>query len=846
MLAAVNPLLPRLPVTGALPTLAQALGGHTAAVLHAPPGAGKSTLVPLYLLEEPFIGKGRILMLEPRRLATRAVAQRMSQILGEPLGTRVGYRTRLETKVSRNTRIEVITEGILTRMLQEDPALEGVSCLIFDEFHERSLQADLGLALALESQQTLRADLKILVMSATLDADGVAELLGDAPVIRAEGRNFEVGIRYITRRKDLPLELQMAQVVRAALDEHEGDVLCFLPGAAEIRRVQKNLESVDHDRHLRVLPLYGELPPAEQDAALTPAPAGQRRVVLATSIAETSLTIEGIRIIVDSGLRRFAKFDPVSGMSRLETGKVSQAAAEQRRGRAGRLNTGVCYRLWSAGEQTSLMASTPPEILQADLAPLALELACWGANDPHSLRWLDSPPTAPLAQARDLLIEIEALNEHGRITAHGRRLARLGAHPRLAHMLVRSQDLGAPELACDLAAILSERDLLRANPGARDADIRLRLDLMRGKARQVPPGMSVDVRALTHARQTSARWKRALGEGTPDRDIDADACAGVVLALAYPDRVGRSRGEAGRYVLANGRGALLADVQALGRAEYLVAAEVDGAERDARIRLAAPLQIDLLLEHFGQRIRTRQSIDWDPQEHAVKAVSERCLGALVIQATPIPRPDGPSVMRAVLQGIRSEGIDALPWTPQLRQWRARVRLMRAQNPTRKLPEWPDLSDAALLGQMEHWLAPWLDGITRRAHFGRIDLVHALQDLLTHAQKQALERDAPTHYTVPSGSRIPIDYEDGGTPTLSVRLQEVFGLTRTPAVASGHVPLLLKLLSPAGRPVQVTRDLTSFWERGYHDVRKDLKGRYPKHYWPDDPHTAVPTRRVRPR
>lgn len=844
MLAAVNPLLPQLPVTGALPALASALADHGAAVLQAPPGAGKSTLVPLALLEEPFIGEGRILMLEPRRLAARAVAQHMSQILGEPVGTRVGYRTRLETRVSRNTRIEVITEGILTRLLQEDPALEGVACVIFDEFHERSLQADLGLALALESRQTLREGLKILVMSATLDADEVGALLGDAPVIRAGSRNFDVEVRYISRRKDLPLELQMAQVVRAALGEHEGDVLCFLPGAAEIRRVQNNLEAVDPDQSLRVLPLYGELPPAAQDAALAPAPAGSRRVVLATSIAETSLTIEGIRIIVDSGLRRYTQFDPVSGMSRLETGRVSQAAAEQRRGRAGRLSAGVCYRLWSAGEQASLTASTPPEILQADLAPLALELACWGANDPHTLRWMDAPPAAPLAQARDLLHELEALDARGLITAHGRRLARLGAHPRLAHMLVRSQDLGASKLACDLAAILSERDILRASRGARDADIRLRLDVMRGGTR-VPPGMSVDAGVLTRVRQTSSRWQRAL-DGMGDRDIDLDAFAGVVLALAYPDRVGRARGQSGRYLLSNGRGAVLADVQALGRAEYLVAAEVDGAERDARIRLAAPLPANLLLEHFAQHIVERQSIAWDPQEHAVKSMSEQCLGALVLKASPILRPDAQAVMRAVLDGIRAEGIEALPWTPQLHQWRARVRLMRAQGATRDLPEWPNLSDAALLGQLEQWLTPWLEGITRRSQFARIDLDNALQELLTHAQKRALDREAPTHYTVPSGSRIPIDYGDGDTPTLSVRLQEVFGLTRTPAVASGRVPLLLKLLSPAGRPVQVTRDLTSFWDRGYHEVRKDLKGRYPKHYWPDDPHTAVPTRRVRPR
>ena len=846
MLAAVIPHLPQLPILDALPALEQALASHRAAVLHAPPGAGKSTVVPLALLHQPFVGTGRILMLEPRRLATRAVAQRMAQILGEAAGNTVGYRMRLETRVSRNTRIEVITEGILTRLLQEDPSLEGVACVIFDEFHERSLNADLGLALTLESQETLRPDLRILVMSATLDTDAVARLLGEAPVVASAGRSHEVETRYVARRPELALELQMAQVARSALSEHEGDVLCFLPGAAEIRRVQRNLETLDLGERVRLLPLYGDLPAAAQDAALARAAKGERKIVLATSIAETSLTIEGIRIIVDAGLRRYTQFDPVTGMSRLETGKVSQAAAEQRRGRAGRLSSGLCYRLWSQGAQAGLMAQTPPEILQADLASLALELACWGAQDADSLRWLNPPPAAPLAQARELLRELDALDERDRVTQHGRQLARVGAHPRLAHMLLRARELGALDLACDLAAILSERDILRAGPGARDADIRLRVDVLRGGRRQVPAGMSVDDRALAQALQSSAQWQRQFNGGTRN-GVDADSLAGVVLAFAYPDRIGRSRGEGGRYLLANGRGAALGDAQALNRTGYLVAAEVEDADREARIRLAAPLSAALLEQHFAEHIHTRQTIEWDPQEQAVKALRERYLGALLLETKPLAHPDGDALLQAVLTGIRAAGLAALPWTSALQQWRARVQLMRSQTLAADgTSTWPDLSDAALLTSLADWLAPWLDGITRRAHFSRIDLSNALHGLLSHAQSTALERDAPTHYVVPSGSRIPIDYLDGDVPTLSVRLQEVFGLTRTPATAAGRVPLLLKLLSPAGRPVQITRDLISFWERGYHEVRKDLKGRYPKHYWPDDPHTAVPTRRARPR
>lgn len=836
------PTLPNLPITEALPALQAALSDHAAAVLHAPPGAGKSTVVPLHLLPQPFIGSRKILMLEPRRLAARAVATRMATLMGGNVGDIVGYRTRLESRVSRRTRIEVITEGILTRMLQEDPALEDVACVIFDEFHERSLNADLGLALTLQSQETLRPDLKILIMSATLDSGAVATLLGEAPVVSSAGRSFEVAVHYVARRNDLALELQMANVVRAALTEHPGDALCFLPGAAEIRRVVRNLES-GLDSTIDVLPLYGDLSPAAQDAALAPARAGRRKIVLATSIAETSLTIEGVRIIVDAGLHRFTQFDPVTGMSRLETGKVSQASADQRRGRAGRLDSGVCYRLWSQSSHQSLAAQTSPEILQADLAPLALELACWGVQDANALRWLDPPPAAPLTQAQELLQELGALDAQQRITAHGRAMARIGTHPRLAHMLIRAQPLGAQRLACELAATLSERDLLRAGFGSRDADVRLRLDVLRGGRRDLPAGMSVDDRALTQARKASAQWQRQFDVGgTSTRESTAvDALTGVLLGFAYPDRIGRSRGEGGRYLLANGRGALFAEAQALTRSEFLVAAEVDGGERDARIYLAAPLTLAQIEEHFAAQIIESTTIAWDTRERAVKSMRERKLLRLVLDSKPITQPDADAVLTAVLEGIRTEGIGSLPWTRELRQWQARVQLMRAN-----FPSWPDLSDDALFATLEEWAPAWLSGITRASHFTRIDLSNALHARLTFAQSAALDRETPTHFTVPSGSRIPIDYLDGEVPTVSARLQEMFGLTQTPTTAGGRVPLLLKLLSPAGRPVQITRDLISFWDRGYHEVKKDLKGRYPKHYWPDDPHTAVATRRARPR
>ncbi len=867
-----RPPLPALPIAEALPALIEALHTHTRVLLVAPPGAGKSTVVPLALLDSPWRAGKKILMLEPRRLAARAVAHRMAHTLNEPIGKTVGYRTRLDTKVSRDTRIEVVTEGILTRMLQDNAELPDIACVIFDEFHERSLNADLGLALSLESQHTLREDLRILVMSATLDVRPLAALLGNAPVVTSSGRSFEVETHYVPRRTDLPLELQMASTVRRVLTEHDGDILCFLPGAAEIGRVQRNLDAAGLDTGVRVLPLYGELSGAAQDAAIAPAPPGLRKVVLATTIAETSLTIEGVRVVIDSGLRRYAEFDTATGMSHLVTVKVSQAAADQRRGRAGRTSAGWCYRLWSEGIQASLPVRTEPEIAHADLAPLALELGCWGAADATSLVWLDPPNPVSLSRARDLLRQLDAIDPTGRVTPHGRALAHVGAHPRLAHMLVRSRSFGLPHLACELAAILSERDILRAVPGARDVDLRLRISALRGDVRSLPAGISIDNRALSQATRSAAHWQREFARDASQArgSDDPHHATGKLLALAYPDRIGRARNDAaraggvrtdlsdsdgphgagvrpegGRYVLANGRGARFAEPQALSKSEFIVAAELDGAEREARIFLAAPVTREDIETLFAKHLIEDTTIVWDDRAQAIRARRERRLGELVIQSDDLRIPDPEAMQAAALEGLRQMGLGVLPWNHDLQQWRARVALMRQFSVPSPDP-WPDLSDTALLTTLDEWVPPWIVGFSRRDHFSRMDLGNALHSRLSYAQSAILEREAPTHYVVPSGSRIPIDYLDGDVPTLSVRLQEMFGLQETPSVAAGKLPLLLKLLSPAGRPVQITRDLHSFWAKGYHEVKKDLKGRYPKHYWPDDPHAAQPTRHRRPR
>jgi ATP-dependent helicase HrpB len=841
-----------LPIEDALPALRQALADHSSAVLQAPPGAGKSTRVPLAMLDERWLGSQKIVMLEPRRLAARAVATRMAQTLGESVGTTVGFRTRLETRVSAETRIEVVTEGILTRWLQNDAALEGIGLVIFDEFHERSIHADLGLALCLDAQHTLREDLKLLVMSATLDGKAVASLLDEAPIVTSEGRNFPVDIRWSatdaairaqrSMRGEPRIEDQIASVIVRAIAEESGDVLAFLPGQGEIRRTQSLLESRDLPKSVRLFPLYGELGGDLQDDALQRSPPGHRKVVLATNIAETSLTIEGVRVVIDSGLARRAAFDPASGMSRLETVRISRASAEQRCGRAGRLEPGVCYRLWTQTEHAALAAQTLPEIAQADLAPLALELAGWGVRDPNTLRWLDSPPSAAFAQAVDLLKQLGAIAADGRITAHGREMTKLSAHPRLAHMILRSQDWGLQDIALIIAALLGERDLLRFSGTDRNVDLRVRLDVLQD-SRSGPSTAQVDSGTRQRIKRTIDQLQRQLGANTK-RIPSGDEEVGRLLALAYPDRIAQSRGSGGRYLLSNGRGAHLPPAQSLAQQEFLVIADLDAGDRDALIRLAAPISRSALEHDFSDAIEIRDRIEWDSREQAVAARREHWLGALRLEEARLQRTDPTALTQAVLVGIREMGLQCLPWTKESKYLQQRLLFARATH-SREPNPWPDVSDATLAATTEQWLAPWLSNVTRREHLARLDMHAVLSSFVDWNLQQRLNTYAPTHFTVPSGSRIPIDY-GSDSPTLAVRLQEMFGLHETPRIAEGQVPLTIALLSPAHRPVQITKDLASFWARGYSEVKKDLKGRYPKHYWPDDPLCASATARAKPR
>ncbi len=852
-----------LPIDAALPALREALRSHASAVLEAPPGAGKSTVVPLALLAEPWAQGKRLLMLEPRRLAARAIAVRMARTLGENPGGTIGYRMRLDTRVSHATRVEVVTEGVLTRLLQEDPALEGVAAVIFDEFHERSLQADLGLALCLDARAALAPKLRILVMSATLDGAAIARVLGDAPRVSAAGRTFEVATRFAgeglpllpaapgARSRHSPDRL-IAQLTLRALREEQGDVLVFLPGAREIRRVQSALEATPLTG-VKVLPLYGDLPAGSQDAALAPAARSARKVVLATNIAETSLTIPGVRVVVDSGLMRRARFDPVTGMSRLQTQRISRASAEQRQGRAGRTEPGVCYRAWSEGAHAALAASTPPEIVEADLAPLALELANWGAREARELPWLDEPPAAMLASARNLLQRLGALDESGGITVHGRALARLGVHPRLAHMLLRARRLQAVPLAAQLAALLSERDLLRGESAARDADIRTRLDILSGAERRHGAAHS----SLERARRSARELERSVagadagavaGDGKPGDHRNAGAAndAGLLLAFAYPDRIGRRRpGREGRYTLANGRGAVFAEPQPLARQEFIVAVELDDRERDARILLAAPLERQSLLGHFADRIRREERVEWSSRDEAVLARRTLELDGLVLEEKPLAAPPAEAACAAMLGGLRALGISALPWDREARDLQARIEFVRRElRDTREGAAWPEVSDAALFASLGSWLTPWLDGLSRREHLANLPLADALRTRLSFEQQRQLAELAPTHLTLPGGTRVRVDYLDESAPLVSVRLQEVFGMSATPLLGRHRVPVTFRLLSPAQRPVQVTRDLQSFWRGAYAEVRKDLRGRYPKHYWPENPLEAQPTRGTR--
>jgi ATP-dependent helicase HrpB len=846
-----------LPIDEALPQLRLALREHASAVLTAPPGAGKSTVVPLVLMEEPWAAGKRILMLEPRRLAARGVALRMAQTLGEAIGRAVGYRMRLDTRVSRETRIEVITEGVLTRMLQSDPALEGTAAVIFDEYHERSLQADLGLALTLDARASVAPDLKVLVMSATLEGAAVSRLLGDAPIVAAHGRAYPVATRYAgnglpplpdegPRRvaRETPEALTM-KILRRALEEEHGDVLVFLPGAREIQRVRTLLEgspvTAGRQARLQILPLYGDLSGEEQSAALAPPRPGTRRVVLATNIAETSLTIPGVRVVVDSGLVRRLRFDPATGMSRLDTERISRASAEQRQGRAGRVAAGVCYRAWSESAQRSLAPFSAPEIAEADLTPLALELANWGVREAQALSWLDPPPAAMLASARDLLARLGALREDRRITPHGREMAQLAVHPRLAHMLLRAKELGCLPLAADVAALLSERDLLRGLAGTRDADIRARIDALRGESE--PSG--VDRAALERTRRSARDLRRQAGDApTSTSGTSAGgASLGGLLALAFPDRIGRQRtGGDGRFTLTNGRGAHFAEPQSLARQPLIVAVDLDDRERDARIRLAAPLSREDIAELMASRLERVDSVQWSARDEAVLARRVLRLDGLVLEESALAEVPRQEALAAMLEGIRQLGIESLPWSREARDLQARVAFVRRLGG--EFERWPDLADAALAASVNEWLAPWINGVTRREHLARIPLLDALLARLSWEERRELEALAPSHLSVPSGSRVRIDYL--GAPSVSIRLQEVFGLEATPRIAGGRVPITFKLLSPAQRPVQVTRDLASFWRSAYAEVRKDLRGRYPKHDWPENPLQARPVRGVRRR
>jgi ATP-dependent helicase HrpB len=830
-----------LPIDALLPDLLAALAATPSLVLQAPPGTGKTTRVPLALLDAEFLQGRRIVMLEPRRLAARSAARYMAALLGEEVGRTVGYRTRLDTRVSAATRIEVVTEGILTRLLQDDAALEEYGVVIFDEFHERSLQADVGLALTRECQQLLREDLRIVVMSATLDAAAMARLLGAAPVLSCSGQNFPVDVRYAAPGR-LPLPDHLAAVIRDSVQQESGSLLVFLPGEGEIRRLQEALAETLPDDVI-LAPLYGQLTAEAQDIAISPAPAGRRKIVLATSIAETSLTIEGIRVVIDSGLLRVPQYDPNSAMTRLVTQRVSAANAEQRRGRAGRLEPGVCIRLWSADEQARLLPFASPEILQADLTGTVLELAQWGVNEPASLAWLDQPPAANWAQARELLQQLEALDAKGVVTAHGRGMLKLGLPPRLGHMVLRGRELGLGKLAAELAALLAERDLLSHAHGA---DIHDRIALLRGEQEFA----GVDRQRLRLVREGARRLLPAAAsrataaeESSRGQVKEGNDAAGLLLALAYPDHIAQRRpGSDARFLLSNGRGAFLPPEDRLAREAWIVAAEMDGKAREARIFLAAPVSPAALEEVLGAAIGDTEFVEWDSGTQTVLARRQRRLGALVLEDRPLSGADPEKVKAVLCDALRQRGLDVFPWTPELRQWQARVQLLQALEPE----QWPDVSDAALLARLPTWAGPWLDGVTRFSHLEKFPLRDALLAQLDRPLLQRLEKELPQRLNVPSGSAVAIDYTADHDPVLAVKLQEMFGLAATPRLAGGRVPLTIHLLSPAQRPVAVTQDLASFWKNAYPEVRKDLRGRYPRHPWPEDPLSAPAQRGVKKR
>ena len=859
--------LPDLPVAEVLPQLTRALGHTGRAILQAPPGSGKTTRVPLALVDQAWLAGKKILMLEPRRLAARACAHFMARLINEPVGQTVGYRIRMETKVGPGTRIEVVTEAILTRMLQTDPALDGVGLVIFDEFHERHIHSDLGLALCLESAEVLRPDLRILVMSATMDTRALAELLDPVQVIVSQGRQWPVKTVYLPPASGRsgpgrfgPVLAGCVAAVLTALSAHSGDILVFLPGAAEIRQTARLLAGKTSPC-VQVFALSGLLSFEKQWAALAPSKKGMRKVVLATAIAETSLTIAGITIVVDSGLMRKPRFFPGTGLTRLQTLPVSRASADQRRGRAGRTGPGVCFRIWSEHVHKGLVPYTRPEILEQDLAGVALELALWGVRGPEDLAWLDPPPQEQFSSARDLLYLLGALDGQGSITPHGRAVAGSGIHPRLAHMILESDRQGNGFLACCLAAVLEEKDMMTGT--SHDPDIRVRLEILavmgKKKSKAARAGQRRDQDAY-HGRQVhqdqEVRQRQA-------KNILTSACrlarkmhikqtkfdpekAGITLALAFPERVARRRGPLS-YVMASGSGAYFKAPNTVAGHDYILVAHVQGHPENAVIFLAAPVLLQDLEQVFAARLDTRDIVAWDQDKQAVTAMTQTWYNRILIKQHPLPYPAPEAVQAAMIDGIRRMGLPSLPWTRKLTHLRHRVSFLRKYAGITGLP---DLSDQALSENLPAWLGPFLTHARSARDLKQVDLAGAVMSLLSWEDRQRVDDLAPSHITVPSGSRIPVAYTNGRTvlasPVLAVRLQEMFGMTRTPAVAGGHIAVTLHLLSPAGRPVQVTRDLENFWKTTYTDVKKDLMGRYPKHFWPDDPLSAKATRGTRPR
>jgi ATP-dependent helicase HrpB len=844
-----------LPIDAALPELTGALRAHNAAILIAPPGAGKTTRVPLVLAREAWAAGKKILVLAPRRLAARAAAARMAATLGEAVGTTVGYRVRFAAKVSRATRIEVVTEGVFTRLVLGDPTLANVAAVVFDEFHERSLEADLGLALARDVQLGLREDLKLLVMSATLDGARVGRLLDNAPVIESAGRAFPVETRYLGRDTQQPVERQVADAVARALRTDAGSLLVFLPGAAEIRRTETFARERITDSNIDVVALYGALDAGIQDRAIAPAPPGRRKVVLATSIAETSLTIEGVRVVIDSGLARVPRYEPDVGLTRLETVRVSRASADQRRGRAGRTQPGVCYRLWDEPQTAALEPANRPEILAADLSGFMLDLASWGVADSAALAFLDPPPAPALAEARALLLALGAVDRDGRLTDEGRRLRRLPLAPRLARMVVDAAGLGEAELAAEVAVILTERGL-----GGNDVDLAHRVDaLHRDRSQRARDALMVAKRWARIAEETLAprggeRREPSRGSERQQRPV------GSLLALAYPERIAKNRGAGGAFLLANGRGANVDPASALARAPFIAAAEVTGTAAQARIVLAAALDASEIEAQSADRIESREEIVFDAASGSLRARRLRRLGAIVLAEQPMPVAPSEETARVLADAVVRLGVDRLPWTKSLQQWRDRVGFLRrvdlaaarerqaASSTSAKADgdEWPDLSDAALAASAADWLVPALAGKTALSSLQSDALADALHGLLPWRLSRRLDAEAPTHFSAPSGSVVPIDYAAEEGPKLAIRVQELFGLDRHPTIAAGRVAVVVELLSPAQRPVQVTRDLPGFWRGSYGAVKAEMKGRYPRHPWPDDPLAAAPTRRAKPR